>query len=302
MRPSSLRRFARIASLVLLAALAGCAAPGAVPPSDPGAPVSSDPAFDARAAEIAAAWTAPGLAEAWRGGFIPLQDLTVLLGEPTFTDDTKAAYGNGWFTFRGTPPPAPGPGRITYPDGTSTSVPLQAASDAFDQLNTHAGECVRTAAGDCLTLVATSATLDQITLRTSRGEARVPAWVFAVEGIGAKVARVAVAPSAIAPLPSPAVRPLGPTSFIGASALVSTTGTSISYQVTFGSCDTGIAPLVYEDDRVVVLGATVTRTKVDVCDLVAHVETLTAELRTPVGHRLVLDVANGDVLQPSLVD
>jgi len=130
-------------------------------------------------------------------------------------------------------------------------VPLQTEEDAFDQLNTHAGGCVPTPSGGCVTLVATSVTLDEITIRTSRGDARVPAWLFVVDGIGARVARVAVAPSAIGKPPSPAIPTAAPSDFIGASALVSTTGTTLVFQITHGSCELGFAPLVYEDAHTV---------------------------------------------------
>ena len=54
----------------------------------------------------------------------------------------------------------------------------------------------------CAALLVTGVTLGTVTLRTSRGEASVPAWLFTVRELATPVARVAVAPSAIAAEPA----------------------------------------------------------------------------------------------------
>ncbi len=74
---------------------AGCAPAGSGPTT--GGPSAGRPdhrweAFDQRAVEVAEAWR-PG--PGWRTGYVPLQDATVLTGDPGFGPDTEAAFRAG---------------------------------------------------------------------------------------------------------------------------------------------------------------------------------------------------------------
>ncbi|MFU8870489.1 hypothetical protein [Micromonospora sp. SL4-19] len=130
-----MRRTLALLGLPLLL-LAGCAAPG----SDPAGP-SVDPlnhrweAFYQRAGEVADAWR-PG--EVWRSGYVPLEEATVLTGEPGFNGDTKQAFLLGWYRDQiALPTATPADGTIRFPDGT-LRVPLISAAEAYAQL--HQGD------------------------------------------------------------------------------------------------------------------------------------------------------------------
>ncbi|WP_433347719.1 hypothetical protein [Micromonospora sp. CA-111912] len=88
--------------------------------------------FHQRAVEVAEAWR-PG--NAWTTGYVPLQEPTVLLGDPDFTPETEQAFRNGWYREQIPVPTAkPADAAIRFPDGTMT-VPLVSASTAYRQLD-----------------------------------------------------------------------------------------------------------------------------------------------------------------------
>jgi hypothetical protein len=288
------------AAAVLLALLAGCAqggGSGGTPPSG-----SGDEEFDRRAAEVAAAWRASSAA-AGRDGFVPLGDLTVLPKGAGFSNDTKLAYGNGW--FRSTAQlstKAPPAGSIRFSDGKTLSVPLVSAADAYRAIDKGDPPCTsgrgvapavqppvpddplplksKAAPGQCTALTVTGAKLGTVALRTNRGEATVPAWLFTVDEIAGPVARVAVAPPAIETVPSPDMPMPGHDS-------VTVDGARLTYSIITG-CAKDIVPLAYEAEDVVVVG--VKSTPADgACPAIAKVEPVTVTLTAPLGDRVVLN-------------
>ncbi|MCI4064437.1 hypothetical protein MRQ36_18250 [Micromonospora sp. R77] len=131
-------------------------------------------------------------------------------------------------------------------------------------------------------------------VRTSRGTAEVPAWLFTVEELTAPVARLAVAPSAVTAVPEPPAPPRSaPDGVVGAQDLVAPVdGTRLTYRLGIGACDTGTTPLVAERDDVVVVGGGVTRAT-GVCTDQLKLEPVTVTLTAPLGARPVLDVLTG---------
>ncbi|MCM0676813.1 hypothetical protein NCC78_19285 [Micromonospora phytophila] len=313
-----MRRSAALLGLPLMMIVAGCAPAGSDPAAGPASPASPDQrreAFDQRATEVADAWR-PG--PAWRTGYVPLQDHTVLVGDPRFTGDTKMAFNAGWYRDQiALPDTAPADGTVRFPDGT-LSVPLISADAAYRQLDQGDpppcagrprepgrpkdgptiepgpdGPVSSTAQSACIPLTVTAAKLGSVPVRTSRGEAQVPAWLFTVEEISAPVARVAVAPGSVTAVPE--VAPPSPSlddDVAGAQDIRSVDGATLTWQVGVGSCDTGITPLVWERDDVVVLGGGVTRST-GVCNAMLKLEPVTATLKAPLGDRTVLDVVTG---------
>jgi hypothetical protein len=330
-----MRRWSGLGLLAGCAVLvAGCAQGGAGAPQ-PAA--SDDAAFTERAAQVAEAWRASRSDESWRQGFVPLGDLTVLPQDVRFTDDTKLAYGNGW--FRSTArlsTEAPSGGAVRFAGGDTLSVPLISAADAYRQIDKGDPPCsaeagsaqgrsgstgggiapkvqtagpelppLRTggapndvaptagarppanggkgAAGPCTWLTVTGVKLGTVQLPTSRGEATVPAWLFTVDEIAGPVARVAVAPSAIA-----TASPGWP---ITALQKATVDGSRLTYQVD-GNCVKDITPLVYEAEDVVVVGVKSTPLE-GVCPAMVKFEPVTVTLREPLGDRAVLDVTSG---------
>lgn len=271
--------------------------------------------FDQRAAEVAESWRRAAASSAWRTGYVPLVDATVLVGEPGFDGDTKQAFLNGWFRDQvALPTTTPAPGTIRFPDG-SLDVPLISAAEAYRQLDRGDpppcaarparpqspgsgpdGATSGPATSACIPLTVTSVKLGSVAVRTSRGEATVPAWLFTVEEITVPVARLAVASTAVAPVPSAPEPSRGPApDLVPAQSLSAADGRNLAYQLGVGACDTDITPLVAQFDDVVVIAGGVTRST-GVCTLQLVLKPVTATLDAPLGGRPVLDALTGQPL------
>jgi hypothetical protein len=289
-----------LTAAIPLILLAGCAQGGTAGAPQPG---SGDADFDRKAAEVAEAWRASQESHAPQDGFVPLEPLTVLPAGATFSNDTKLAYGNGWFrSIARLSTKAPSGGSIRFADGTAMSVPLISAAEAYRAIDKGDPPCngdggippavqlpvpesppvvKRTATpSHCTALTVTGAKLATVQLRTTRGEATVPAWLFTVDELAVPVARVAVAPTAITSPPPGGLPMPGMDS-------VTVDGTRLTYPILTG-CAKEIKPLVYEAEDLVVVGAKIT--PVDgVCPAIAKVERVTVTLKEPLGDRVVLD-------------
>ncbi|SIN34917.1 hypothetical protein [Micromonospora cremea] len=301
--------------LPLLVLAAGCAPTAGDPADGPTAPEHRWEAFDQRAIEVAEAWR-PG--PEWRTGYVPLQGPTVLTGDPRFTPDTEAAFLAGWYRERVPIPPTRVGGEIRFPDGTLT-VPLVSAAEAYRQLDQGdplpcpgrpkrpglptPGPSVEPGPDGwvssapetgCLPLTVTGVTLGAVPVRTSRGEAQVPAWLFTVEELATPVARLAVAPAAITPVPKPTApaRPL-PDRLRSAQDVMAVDGSRLTVRLGVGACDTGITPLVQERPDVVVVGGGFVAQSYGLCPDVLKPEPVTVTLAAPLGARPVLDVSTG---------
>ncbi|MEU5942619.1 hypothetical protein ABZ807_26395 [Micromonospora sp. NPDC047548] len=316
-----MRRLLALLGLPLVITAAGCAPAGSDPAGGPSAtsPDHRREAFDQRAAEVAGAWR-PG--PDWRTGYVPLQDQTVLVGDPDFTADTETAFRAGWYRDQiEVPDTRPADGTIRFPDGTMTT-PLISAAEAYRQLDQGdpppcegrpkmpaatvepgpdepVSHPVATA---CVPLTVTAVTLGTAPVRTSRGLADVPAWLLTVEELAVPVARVAVAPQSVTPVPEPTApaRP-APADVVGAAGVVGAEhtervdGTRLTYVLGVGACDTGITPLVQEHEDAIVVGGGVVRAT-GVCTDQLKLEPVTVTLSAPLGGRPVLDVLTGRVL------
>ncbi|SCL28350.1 hypothetical protein GA0070616_3676 [Micromonospora nigra] len=313
-----MRRFIALLGLPLLLMAAGCASGGDDTADGSASPDHLDEAFHQRAAEVAGNWR-PG--PTWTDGYVPLQGPTVLVGDPDFTPDTEAAFRAGWFRAQVALPGArPADGVVRFPDGRLT-VPLVSAEEAYRQLDqgdpppcagrpkepatpppAGPSDGPDAATGDaasfaCIPLTVTRVELGAATVRTSRGEAQVPAWLFTVEEIAAPVARLAVATEAVAEPPQPTgPKSPAPEELVGAQDLVSVDGATLTYHLGVGSCDTGITPLVREQDGTVVVGGSVVRST-GVCDEMLNLEPVTVTLDAPLAARPVLDVVTGAPLR-----
>lgn len=308
------RFFPVLVSLPLMLSLVGCAQSGDVPGLGD-TPDEQSAAFEQRATVVVAAWQAAPGQETWRTGYVPLQHATVLTADPKFTDETRQAFQAGWYRHQvELPTVRPVDGSISFPDGTLT-VPLVSAVEAYQQI--AQGEpppcpgrpseppvqpsptlgpdapVSTSAVSACLPLTVTAVELGTVPVHTSRGTAQVPAWLFTTEELAAPVARLAVAPSAVGPAPSPSVVPPEQgTGFAWAQNLAVIDGAKLTYRLGVGACDTDITPLVAErDDAIVVAGRVTTSTGVCTDQLVIHPVTVT--LAAPLGARPVLDAATG---------
>jgi hypothetical protein len=291
------------ALLAMSVSVTGCAR------NEPGAPgTDPDTAFQNRAAEVARSWQAT-VGPAWRTGYVPLQEPTST--EAPLTEETKLAYTSGWYRLAAALPPLTSPtGRIRFGDGSTLDVPLVRSQEAYAALDQGDPPCAdggtpapdqtgpggtvgHTVPGQCTALTVTGATLGTATVRTSRGDATVPAWTFTVKELARPVIRVAVAASAVTPVPVPSVPPIGQVEALkSAQDLTTVEGAKLGYRLGVGACDTDIRPLVYENADVVVVGGAV-RTADGPCIAVLKMQPVEVTLAAPLGTRAVLDGATG---------
>ncbi|MBX7268979.1 hypothetical protein KIF24_25080 [Micromonospora sp. Llam7] len=315
-----MRRTVALLGLPLMMIVAGCA-PADTEPGSAASPDNRHEAFDERAAAVAEAWH-PGAA--WSTGYVPLQDATVLVGEPEFTDETKLAFHAGWYRRQTDLPTGQRAGTIRFPDG-ELRVPLITAAEAYRQLDQGdpppcpgrpkepgtpppANPPDAPAAPDdpvssepqaaCIPLTVTKVEPGTAPMHTTRGTVQVPAWLFSVAEISAVVARVAVAPHAVGAVPEP-VAPTAPApaDLVGAQDIRAIDGATLTYRLGVGSCDTGITPLVREHDHVVVVGGSILRATGVACDDMLRLEPVVVQLRAPLDARPVLDVLTGAPLR-----
>jgi hypothetical protein len=312
-------------ALLLLLPTAACAdrssAPSAGADSAAEAPGGDPPAaYERRAQAVARAWRAAGADRAWRTGFVPLQPLTVAPPNVPLSEAAKQALTAGWFTLAaGLPREAGGrTGTIHFPGGQTDTAPLIPLATAYDELdqgdppscggptvpppaNAPGAEAPDSPVADappkaCVALTVTGATLGEVDLLTSRGRARVPAWLFTIRELSGPVARVAVAPSAVTDPPEVAVGELPDVSgLVGAQDLTEVRDTRLAYRLGVGACDERIRPLVVETDDVVVVAGTATR-RAGACTDQLLLHPVQVTLAEPVGVRPVLDAATARVL------
>jgi hypothetical protein len=311
--------------VALLVAVATGACAQTARSATPAPPATS--VFQHRAAQVARAWEASETARAWRNAFVPLAPLTTVGTDVGFTGATKEAFLDGRYAFAApTWPTAPSHGRIAFDGGGSMSVPLQSAADAYAELAAHPAECppaiepsapappdgaVTTGASaapgsvggnagpsvGCVRLRIMHVELGSVTILTSRGNARVPAWLFTVDGLGAPIARVAVAPSAITVPPAQSGPGVRLPSIAGADSVVSVDGRTITFRISVGACEHGFEPLVYETATSVVVGGTdIPDPGVTACPAIGLVKPVVAHLSEPLGDRFVLNVVTGQPL------
>ncbi|MFD4865599.1 hypothetical protein [Streptomyces sp. NPDC058412] len=276
---------ASVLAAVVLAV--GCGAPQAEPDNRP------------RMKQVAAAWEGSAALKQWREGFHPLDRQQWKPPEGFHSERDQDAYAAQSFVLRtelpATPPPATA---IRWPDGsgsgdgggTALTLPLQTAAETYRELD-------RGPDGEPA-LAVTDVRFGEIAVRTSRGPARVPAWLFTVDGYETPLARIAVAPQE---LPKAPVEPLD-TFGEGTAPLLSYTATPAAAELTVraghGSCDGGVAVDVLEGaDTVVLAGRIVADAEPGTsCDAAMRTETVLVTLARPLGARLVIDAATGEPL------
>lgn len=327
--PSPRTRPRRLILLALLPALlaTGCGrAPGGSAGPGPGpttAPADAAAAFERRAAQVAQQWRDSGLTAAWREGFVPLAPLTIEPERGYPDDATKIAASAGWYRLHTTLPKRAGNGSVAFPDGSSLSVPVVGADAAYRAL-AHGGQpqcdpsavpepapdstagdgSVSAPAGPCGVLTVTAAKLGTAQLRTSRGLATVPAWIFTVKEMPDPMVRVAVAPEAVRPLPELPVSPVPQDQdfqLVATQTLDRAEERSVAYRVGVGACDKDVAPLVWESADVIVIGGSVRPPDGDrACVAMLVLAPVTVTLTSPLADRVILDAVTGQPATKSM--
>jgi hypothetical protein len=294
-----------------LLVLTACAAPGTGGPGgvdEIEAELRAE--FERRGAEVATAWAASPAAAAWRDGFVPLQDLTVLPAGDHSEEIKQAALGGWYATALDLDRERPAAGEVVFDDGTTLAVPVAAPAEAWEAIHQGEPDCPSppppapgpdsdpdTPTSDqpvpCIVLNVTGVEAGTVTVMTSRGPARAPAWLFQVAQLDEPVARVAVAPEAVVEVPRPPMPtyPYQP-GLANAFDLTAVDGVELGYRVGVGACDETPEPLLYETaDVVVVGGSTRTRAGVTACTDQLLLEPVTVTLAAPLGGRPVLSAA-----------
>ncbi|MFF2350368.1 hypothetical protein ACFVVL_11350 [Kitasatospora sp. NPDC058115] len=191
-----LRRL-RTAAVVLLPVLAVLTVPGdtsPVPAVTPAAVRDTPVPAGAleRARQVAQSWPGSESERIWRDGYYPQQDGQYWLPRDFHQDDRAfAAFLGDRIDLDAEFPPFSGPGTVSFPDGTSRTLPLTDPRAAYEQLVRYRDTpCTREPCDTVLTVIAVRpATRPQI---TSRGTATVPVWEFRFAGVDDPYAVAAV--------------------------------------------------------------------------------------------------------------
>ncbi|MEV0605232.1 hypothetical protein AB0I61_02500 [Polymorphospora rubra] len=305
-----MRRLASVSTIALCVTLTACGQN----PGGPGDPAPVQDGFAERAAAVAETWRARP-ADAWHTGYLPLQNATVLPGNPKLDADAEMAFNAGWYVLKATlPADAPSEGVVRFADGELPTA-LVGAAEAYRELDqgdppacpppggaqptpTGGPDGTASSAAPCGVLTVTGVELGEVAVLTSRGEARVPAWLFQVTELPVPVARVAVAPADTAALPQVA-EPTGapPAGLVTVQDLSDVDGSQITFRLGIGACDTDPRPFVEEFDDVVVVSGTVTRPTAGECTDQLLFEPVAVTLAAPLGDRPVLDAVSGQPMR-----
>jgi hypothetical protein len=314
-----LRARRRFAAAVTCLAMLGVAVAACTSGTDPVA--ASRKAFEKRAVQVARAWEASATAGLWQHSLVMLSTVTwrpdlwpgpslvTKIGEPTFS-----AVSASWYVLD-LPPgqqPTPRSGTVTFSDGSTLAVPLESPTKAFQEF-VAPGPCHPAATppaaptppsgatADCPRARITGVALGIRHVMTGRGEADVPMWLYTIPGVDIPLERVAIDPSAYS-LPrgtgggteNTGVDYVAP-GFYGSASLQAVDGTAVTYRVWAGACDKVLGPLVYEDAKAVVVGATVIE-YTGSCQASLNLHRMSVTLRAPLGDRIVLDGVTGNPL------
>jgi hypothetical protein len=280
-----------VAVLALCAVLlVGCGTAG----NRPATP--ADRTFEDRATQVVNAWREAATQAGYGQGLRLLDSLTVPPASGFPNDDLARQYASGAYKLQATlPADVPPAGTVKRADGTTTSVPLVSATEAFAAV--HSGQ----PCGACLAV--TGAKLGTTTVRTNQGAATVPAWLFTVAELKDPVARVAIAPAGLAPLPSPSP-PVAPDALhlaqvVGVAPEQPTADpaslTRVTVSLGVGGCDKGPVPQVYETPEAVVVGGLRTIPSAGtICTDQLVVTPVPVTLSAPLGYRVLLSAASGE--------
>ncbi|MCX4586227.1 hypothetical protein [Streptomyces sp. NBC_01481] len=281
--------------LLSAAGVAGCGEQTVVADIDPGPSVRVAAPDGGRARQVSDAWKGSQAARQWRDGFFSL-DLWIQEPQYAFRNgEDKVAFGNRNFDLEGSLPGKAGKGTIRWEGGGSLAAPLKPAQQVFEQLD---GDAPGGADGDDdkNPLIVTGAKLGEITMATSRGPARVPAWFFTLKGYDTPLKHVALGDSMrvkspVKPLESRAqTDDLMPLQGLKS---VAKDGRSITLSAGHGSCDEGPAVKVLQTGDNVVLSASIINRAEGACASILFIKEVTVKLDRPLGDRILLDAFSG---------
>jgi len=259
---------------------------------------SAADAFVTRAFQVVGAWDQAATAAGYGQGVRLLDASTVPPASGFPSEDVARQYRAGAYrlrtTLRAETPPM---GTVRQADGTTSTVPVVPATEAYAGLTNGAPPCT-----DCQGLTVTGARLGTATVRTNRGAATVPVWLFDVAELHDPVARVAVSVDALRPLPSPSP-PAAPASLHLTSVIDvvpdpvgsdPAAATRLTVRLGVSPCDVNPHPSVYEaSDAVVIGGQRTPPSPGKACPDLLQVRPFTVTLSQPLADRVLLNASDG---------
>ncbi|WP_405004198.1 hypothetical protein OHV13_07300 [Kitasatospora purpeofusca] len=281
---------------LLLTVLSVLAVPGDSSPAPAGAPALTGEVLE-RARRVAAAWSDSESQRIWRTGYYPW-----LYGERWLPKDFTpeggafAALLGGRIDMAADFPPFSDTGTVSFPDGTSMTLPLTDPRSAYEDLVKYHDTCTMEPCDTRLTVTAVRpATHRQ---RTSRGAVTVPVWEFVFAGVDYPYAVTAV--ESQAPSLDYSVKdedlPAGVTDVV----LASEDEEALEGMIEPENCADARPGEVYGTaDVLVLIGRTTGRPRT--CPGTGTVQYPRFTFTRPLGDRVVLNLAGRPVLFPELL-
>jgi len=232
--------------------------------------------------------------------FVPVGDLTEVVGEPEADgDDLKRAVLAGrLFPAGALPATSHRSGTITWADGVSRTVSVISAEEALAAHRQGAAGC-----GGCAPFNVIDSRPVTMQVRTSAGEATVPAWEYVVKGTALRARYAAVGGSdvvTVTPPPWDSNNPPAGNAIETASSTINSTRMTVSFTGALGPasepCGEDYHAEAIESDNAVIVILMVERRHNDgdeSCTLVGYPRTETVSLSRPLGERAVLEGQQG---------
>ncbi|MFJ8429992.1 hypothetical protein ACIQ9P_01690 [Kitasatospora sp. NPDC094019] len=184
-----------LAALSVLTAVPGDSSRAVVPdradaPDRAAAPPLAAEVLD-RARRVAESWPGSEAERIWRTGYYPdLAGETWLPKDFTPDGGAFAAFLGGRIDLAADFPPFSGTGTVSFPDGTSMTLPLTDPRAAYEDRVRYRDGCTREPCDTRLTVTAVRPGTHR--QRTSRGTVTVPVWEFVFAGVDHPYAVAAV--------------------------------------------------------------------------------------------------------------
>ncbi|MFJ4090450.1 hypothetical protein ACIPYS_02605 [Kitasatospora sp. NPDC089913] len=294
-----------LAVLSVLAAVPGepSRAPAAAPavpeqavPEQADAPPLTAEVMD-RARRVAEAWPGSEAERIWRTGYYPALGGETWLPEDFTSDDGAfAAFLDGRIDLAADFPPFSGTGTVSFPDGTSTALPLTDPRTVYEDRIRYRDGCRNEPCDTRLTVTAVRPSTRR--QRTSRGTVTAPVWEFVFAGLDHPYAVAAV--QSQAPFIDYSVEdadlPAGVTDVV----LASEEEQWLEGMVRPENCADARPGEVYATaDVLVLIGRTTGRPRT--CPEPSNAQYPRFAFTRPLGDRVVLNLAGRPVLFPELV-
>jgi hypothetical protein len=261
----------------------------------------SDPAADAemhqQAVDALARWD-QAVAGITGPVFLPVGDSFGMLGqwEPG-NEHNKDSLAANRFLVDGDLPASPtATAQVVWDDGTTATLPMLSAADAYDQAPPMSSTC-----DGCPELHITGATLISGAAETTHGRAQIPLWAYSLAGTSVRLTRPAVAepPVRLTPPPWDSTNP--PAGMQIDSAVVSADGLTLTANfigagtiAQRGACGAAYsAEAVESDHAVVVIIHGLFGDAAEDCTTEGYARSAVAELAKPLRDRAVLEDREG---------